>query len=227
MKRLKRNLARTENELALAKASSGGDLVRPAGRLAPGLGLTHFQAKELESRRQALFAMSRGNASPGVLCLRSYVIMTCPAVSACLVDGDDAAVHGDIKLNDVACAGYLKKKGGKRHNWNNRWFIFDLRHRKVGYFEDQSLKKECGLFGMETVMHALKAPASGADGARGEADARKLLVVTPKRTYQLEAPTAESADLWLAVFNTSPPARPRVRAHSQSLPAASSAKSPR
>ena len=185
MKRLKKKLSQTENRLALSEARSGGDL-----------------AKELESRRMALFSMSRGTGTPGVLCLRSYVIMTCPSVSACLIDGDEAAVHGDIKLNDVACAGYLKKKGGKRHNWNTRWFIFDLRHRKVGYFEDQSLRKECGIFAMDSVMHALKPPATASDGQLTAAETRKLLVVTPKRTYQLEAPTAEAADLWLAVFNT-------------------------
>lgn len=75
---------------------------------------------DLTARRAALFAMSRGKKPLGTICLRSYVIMTCQSVSSCLVEGTEAKIHGDIRLNDVACAGLLQKKGGMRHNWNTR-----------------------------------------------------------------------------------------------------------
>ena len=144
------------------------------------------------------------------MCLRTYVIMTCPVAPQVLAEGPSNVMHGSVRLNNVACAGcillalhplfllhllllllfllllllllplslslprlfftrkhahthgrthlshtvstpvswrltssssidvrYLSKKGKNRHNWKSRWFLFDLRHRRVVYFEDQ------------------------------------------------------------------------------------------
>lgn len=48
---------------------------------------------------------------------------------------------------------------------------------------------------MKNIVHALRAPPIG-----GADDDRKFLVVTPKRTFQLIAPTVQACDLWISVF---------------------------
>jgi len=201
-----------EEELAAARAAQGGDSEAAAAE-ADGDGMpsvygpaaartSHGQAifNDLLNRRRAIFAVSRGLKPKGQVCLRTYVIMTCPTAPQVLAEGTSNAMHGEVRLNNVACAGHLAKKGKNRHNWKNRWFLFDLRHRKVVYFEDQTLKKELGYFEMETVMHVLKAPQISSKVDEIEKEKRKFLVVTPKRTWQLMAPTEESRDMWVSVF---------------------------
>jgi hypothetical protein len=221
---------------------------------------------DLLNRRRAIFAVSRGLKPKGQVCLRTYVIMTCPSAPQVLAEGSSSVMHGAVRLNNVACAGHLSKKGKNRHNWKSRWFLFDLRHRRIVYFDDQTLKKENGCvvvhtslslpslpchchpsvsnctmacvatpspsiivslcvcacvritsygsgltkdatllsgpryFDMDQVMHVLKAPMTSTKVEEIEKEKRKFLVITPKRTWHLMAPTEESRDMWVSVF---------------------------
>lgn len=136
-----------EEELRQAKlaqegSGAGGDpsFVQRPPRTSHGRAIFN----DLLNRRRAIFAVSRGLKPKGQVCLRTYVIMTCPTAPQVLAEGTSNAMHGGVRLNNVACAGHLAKKGKNRHNWKNRWFLFDLRHRRIVYFEDQTLKKENG-----------------------------------------------------------------------------------
>lgn len=164
--------------------------------------------KNLAERRRAIYMTSRGQPTVdgADACLRSYVIMTCKSAPAVLAEGDMGSnlVHGGVRLSKVACAGTLQKKGGMRHNWSVRWFLFDLRNQKVAYFADSSLKKLHGAFAMHEVLSCLTPPdlAPGTEPDKVAMHRKKFLVVTPKRTWQLMAPTEEAKDLWISVFTS-------------------------
>lgn len=53
---------------------------------------------------------------------------------------------------------------------------------------------------MDQVIHVLKAPKTSTKVEEIEKEKRKFLVITPKRTWQLMAPTEESRDMWVSVF---------------------------
>eukprot|EP00041_Stephanoeca_diplocostata_P017928 m.370775 g.370775 ORF g.370775 m.370775 type:complete len:862 (+) comp20862_c0_seq1:136-2721(+) len=203
IKDMERQLQQAKQELA--SAGGGG---RGAGASRGGAGAINTpqgQAiyKDLLMRRRALFAVSRGLKPRGQVCLRTYTIMTCPVAPQVLAEGASNLMHGSVRLNNVACAGTLQKKGKNRHNWLQRWFLFDLRHRKVVYFEDSTLKKEHGCFEMKDILHVLKPPSkTGLSAEQRDKENRKLLVITPKRTWHLMAPTVEARELWMAVFHS-------------------------
>lgn len=111
---------------------------------------TTASASELVLRRRAIYAASRGLKPKTAVDLRTYIFKMIKVPRAVL-DPEVNAVHGGIRLTDGECAGQLAKKGKNRHNWKSRWFLFDLRHRRIVYFENASLKKQVGSFNMNEV----------------------------------------------------------------------------
>jgi hypothetical protein len=53
---------------------------------------------------------------------------------------------------------------------------------------------------MDEVMHVLKAPRVSTKADEVEKEKRKFMVITPKRTWNLMAPTEEARNLWVSVF---------------------------
>ena len=147
-------LMQMQNQLAKAK--------RALSAATRGKGTTQGASlyKDLLLRRRDIFSASRGIKPKRDPCLRSYVIMTCKTAASVLAEGDMGSnlVHGGVRLSKIACAGTLQKKGGVRHNWSVRWFLFDLRNRTIAYFSDSSLKKIHGTFHMNEVLSCLNPP---------------------------------------------------------------------
>ena len=147
-------LMQMQNQLAKAK--------RALSAATRGKGTTQGASlyKDLLLRRRDIFSASRGIKPKRDTCLRSYVIMTCKTAASVLAEGDMGSnlVHGGVRLSKIACAGTLQKKGGVRHNWSVRWFLFDLRNRTIAYFSDSSLKKIHGTFHMNEVLSCLNPP---------------------------------------------------------------------
>eukprot|EP00038_Savillea_parva_P011571 m.198460 g.198460 ORF g.198460 m.198460 type:complete len:514 (+) comp20455_c0_seq1:86-1627(+) len=164
-------------------------------------------------RRRALYAASRGLSVKGTVDLRSYVSMCCASAAVVLAThpASQHMVHGNVRMSAHTCVGVLSKKGKNRHNWKKRWFLFDLRHQRVAYFEAATMRKEAGAFGMKEVIHVLPAPHESERPEDIEKEKRKLLIVTPKRTWQLLAPTEAARNVWLAVFETIGPEVATVR----------------
>eukprot|EP00035_Acanthoeca_spectabilis_P019371 m.421378 g.421378 ORF g.421378 m.421378 type:complete len:622 (+) comp16846_c4_seq4:65-1930(+) len=160
---------------------------------------TTASASELVLRRRAIYAASRGLKPKTAVDLRTYIFKMIKGPRAVL-DPEVNAVHGGIRLTDGECAGQLAKKGKNRHNWKSRWFLFDLRHRRIVYFENASLKKQVGSFNMNEVLHVVLASPESQKDEDVAKSKRKFMVVTPKRTWQLMGPTEESRNVWVGLF---------------------------
>jgi hypothetical protein len=107
---------------------------------------------EMLARRRAIFSASRGLKPQHSVDLLTYVLRVCPKAAKVLEESrQNAGLHGAIGMSATACGGFLGKRGKTRTNWKSRWFLFSLPHRRIVYFEDQSLKKESGSFKMEQV----------------------------------------------------------------------------
>jgi hypothetical protein len=59
------------------------------------------------------------------VCLRTYVIMTCPVAPQVLAEGESNVMHGSVRLNNVACAGYVEKTLCKWFMMNFVFCMFD------------------------------------------------------------------------------------------------------
>ncbi|TPX55135.1 hypothetical protein PhCBS80983_g05567 [Powellomyces hirtus] len=92
-----------------------------------------------------------------------------------------------MKNEQVTMSGYLYKKGEKRRNWKNRWFV--LRPTRLAYYQSDKEYELLKIIDMNDI-HAI---------AEVELKRRKNVfgLVTRERTYYIQAENAKTADSWL------------------------------
>ncbi|KAG8934759.1 hypothetical protein FRC01_000440 [Tulasnella sp. 417] len=96
-------------------------------------------------------------------------------------------------LNDE-CAmkdGYLYKKGERRKTWKKRWFV--LRQTQLSYYKTNKEYKLLRLLPLSEVHCVTPVTLKRHDHAFG--------IVTPARTYYVQADSAAEADSWVRALN--------------------------
>jgi hypothetical protein len=90
------------------------------------------------------------------------------------------------------CSGWLRKKGGMRTNWTNRWF--KLQGLALTYYETNKLgvgKTEKGKIDVTTVMDVCESKAPGSEGFF------EIEIVTTSRTYRIRASNEPDYTAWI------------------------------
>ncbi|KAG8921706.1 hypothetical protein FRC00_008330 [Tulasnella sp. 408] len=96
-------------------------------------------------------------------------------------------------LNDECAAkeGYLYKKGERRKTWKKRWFV--LRQTQLSYYKTNKEYKLLRLLPLSEVHCVTPVTLKRHDHAFG--------IVTPTRTYYVQAESAAEADSWVRALN--------------------------
>ncbi|KAG8954386.1 hypothetical protein FRC04_011712 [Tulasnella sp. 424] len=96
-------------------------------------------------------------------------------------------------LNDECTAkeGYLYKKGERRKTWKKRWFV--LRQTQLSYYKTNKEYKLLRLLPMSEVHSVTLVSLKRHDHSFG--------IVTPARTYYVQAESAAEAESWVRALN--------------------------
>ncbi|KAG2187207.1 hypothetical protein INT44_004879 [Umbelopsis vinacea] len=96
-----------------------------------------------------------------------------------------------LQLEKVIKAGYLLKKGEKRRTWKRRWFV--LRATKMALYKDDKEYRLLRIIDMHDVHSTTEVKLK---------DKHKWVigVVTPKRTFYLQAPSEHALNEWMLAF---------------------------
>ncbi|CAM0138718.1 hypothetical protein VKS41_008455 [Umbelopsis sp. WA50703] len=96
-----------------------------------------------------------------------------------------------LQLEKVIKSGYLLKKGEKRRTWKRRWFV--LRATKMAVYKDDKEYRLLRIIDMHDVHSTTEVRLK---------DKHKWVfgVVTPKRTFYLQAGSEQSLNEWMKAF---------------------------
>ncbi|QRW04153.1 hypothetical protein RhiLY_03152 [Ceratobasidium sp. AG-Ba] len=113
-------------------------------------------------------------------------------------DEDDEAAHArrgpaekEVKDETVLKSGFLWKKGERRKTWKKRWFV--LRTAKLGLYKNEQEYKLLRLVDLNDV-HSV-APCEL------KKHTNTLAIVTPARTFYLQAETPADCEGWVRALN--------------------------
>ncbi|KAG9104444.1 hypothetical protein FRC06_002390 [Ceratobasidium sp. 370] len=112
-------------------------------------------------------------------------------------DEDDPALarrgpaEKEVKDEVVLKSGFLWKKGERRKTWKKRWFV--LRTAKLGLYKNEQEYKLLRLVDLNDVHSA--APCAL------KKHTNTLAIVTPARTYYVQAETPAECDAWVRALN--------------------------
>ncbi|QRV89935.1 pleckstrin homology domain-containing family A member 1 [Ceratobasidium sp. AG-Ba] len=113
-------------------------------------------------------------------------------------DEDDEAAHSrrgpaekEVKDETVLKSGFLWKKGERRKTWKKRWFV--LRTAKLGLYKNEQEYKLLRLVDLNDV-HSV-APCEL------KKHTNTLAIVTPARTFYLQAETPADCEGWVRALN--------------------------
>ena len=87
--------------------------------------------------------------------------------------------------------GYLAKKGGKRTNWNTRWFVLTNTH--LIYYSSDEEKKMKG-----------QIPLAGARVGDSSRKPHCFVIYIPERTYYIAAVSSTEKQRWLRLIKALP-----------------------
>eukprot|EP00053_Salpingoeca_punica_P025718 m.18087 g.18087 ORF g.18087 m.18087 type:complete len:140 (+) comp8078_c0_seq1:2-421(+) len=111
--------------------------------------------------------------------------------------GPDISFGDDVILDRFMCKGYLLKQGDFfRSTWDKRWFVVDLRAKRLYFYSSDAESA----WSRTTFMLAEVIKAVGNESAEGRAT-HAFMIVTVRRTFQVRAPSRPAMLAWLEVLN--------------------------
>lgn len=97
----------------------------------------------------------------------------------------------DMFLEKTSFRGYMIKRGAVHKNWTKRWFVLDVTKQTLSYFTDARETKLRGRINFSSFYSV--APHRDAEAAANHT----ILLGTPNRTYQFQAPTELAMRAWV------------------------------
>jgi hypothetical protein len=109
-----------------------------------------------------------------------------------------SAIPAGVMVDSFSCRGKLWKKGQIHRNWNQRWFLFDLKERRLSYYSDEACTNMKGAFMLEEVQSVSRV-----------SDCKDypflMNIATPERVFHFRSDIEAVLNVWLTVFDSIAP----------------------